>query len=392
MINKIKHITLLLLLTLSCTATQTQGIHFETGDWETIQKKAKESNQLIFVDVYTTWCGPCKAMDKNVFSTKTVGDYFNNNFISYKIDAEKGAGINFAKKYNVISYPTLLILDHTGKLVLKGGSKDIEGMLAFGKKALNSEKEERLMNTTYANGDRSPEFMLKYLAFLKEKDLPTEKIMLEYLAAVNKEEWLNQKNLKLMTLYIQTPYNVAVDYIERKNDTIKSDRFVSVLLDKVYFKYLPQLKKQEAPQEEVNKLLTHASSRYDTSKMAYLTFLDKMFTAKYKNDWDSYTKLIIAYVNTYLQDQPVRLNSYAWVFYKNEAITDPKVLNIALSWMNRALDKEKNNYYYLDTKAALLYKLKRKEEALKFVNKAIEIAEGNASSETLELLEKINNL
>ena len=36
-----------------------QGIQFETGSWKEVLQKAKQENKLIFVDLYTTWCGPC---------------------------------------------------------------------------------------------------------------------------------------------------------------------------------------------------------------------------------------------------------------------------------------------------------------------------------------------
>ena len=40
-----------------------QGIQFEIGSWKEVLQKAKQENKLIFVDLYTTWCGPCKKME-----------------------------------------------------------------------------------------------------------------------------------------------------------------------------------------------------------------------------------------------------------------------------------------------------------------------------------------
>ena len=66
-----------------------QGIQFEIGSWKEVLQKAKQENKLIFVDLYTTWCGPCKKMAAETFPQQAVGDYFNKNFVNYKIDAEK---------------------------------------------------------------------------------------------------------------------------------------------------------------------------------------------------------------------------------------------------------------------------------------------------------------
>lgn len=40
---------------------QDTGIHFEhTLTWQQVQEKAKAENKYIFIDCFTTWCGPCK--------------------------------------------------------------------------------------------------------------------------------------------------------------------------------------------------------------------------------------------------------------------------------------------------------------------------------------------
>ncbi len=47
---------------------------------------AKQENKLIFIDFYTTWCGPCKMMSNKVFPQKNVGDFMNAKFIPLKMD------------------------------------------------------------------------------------------------------------------------------------------------------------------------------------------------------------------------------------------------------------------------------------------------------------------
>ncbi len=90
---------------------------FQKGTVAKIMEKAKAENKLILVDVYTTWCGPCKLMDRTTFSHEDVRDILKNKVIAYKIDAEKGEGIKLARKYKVRGYPCILILDGDGKLV-----------------------------------------------------------------------------------------------------------------------------------------------------------------------------------------------------------------------------------------------------------------------------------
>src|SRR6266540_4082157 len=60
------------------SAQHYNGIKWVTGlTWQQVKQKAKAENKYIFLDIFTTWCGPCKMMEKNVYSNDTVGDFFN---------------------------------------------------------------------------------------------------------------------------------------------------------------------------------------------------------------------------------------------------------------------------------------------------------------------------
>src|SRR5215213_6761664 len=99
-----------------------QEINFVAPEWQSLLADARKTNKLIFVDVYTDWCGNCKQMDKAIFTQKSVGSFYNSNFINTRIDAEKGIGVELAKKYNVGSYPTFLFVDGSGTLIYKNNA------------------------------------------------------------------------------------------------------------------------------------------------------------------------------------------------------------------------------------------------------------------------------
>ena len=79
-------------------------------------KMAKKEKKMIFVDCYTSWCGPCKMLAKNIFTQDSVADFYNANFICFQIDMEKGEGPELARKYGVAAFPTLLYVDKDGML------------------------------------------------------------------------------------------------------------------------------------------------------------------------------------------------------------------------------------------------------------------------------------
>lgn len=94
------------------------GIQFKHISFEEAKKAAEKSGKIIFIDAYTSWCGPCKRMAATTFKDAKVGEYFNENFINLKIDCEKDAdGIEISKMYRVQAYPTLLFINGKGKLI-----------------------------------------------------------------------------------------------------------------------------------------------------------------------------------------------------------------------------------------------------------------------------------
>jgi len=113
------------------------GINFFHGTLKEAKAKAKKENKLIFIDCFTTWCGPCKKMAKTTFLSKEVGDYYNKNFVCMKIDMEAGEGTTVASSYAIEAYPTYLFLDHKGDVKHRDlGFIDANRFIEVGKTAL----------------------------------------------------------------------------------------------------------------------------------------------------------------------------------------------------------------------------------------------------------------
>src|SRR5690349_11083243 len=79
----------LLLLFLPLFAVAQKGMHFEHGlSWKQMQAKAKAGNKYIFMDAFTTWCGPCRFMSRNMFPMESVRNFFNDKFINVKVQLD----------------------------------------------------------------------------------------------------------------------------------------------------------------------------------------------------------------------------------------------------------------------------------------------------------------
>lgn len=163
-----------------------QGIEFFHGTWPEALEKAKAENKLIFVDAFASWCGPCKKMAASVFPDSKAGEFFNPNFVNLKIDMEKPENAEFARKFPVGSYPTLMFLDSEGKLVLKDvGARPVEGLLELGRKALSKQGNTINFEAAYNEGRRDSQFMFDYVKWLNRTGKPSLKITNEYFKTQN---------------------------------------------------------------------------------------------------------------------------------------------------------------------------------------------------------------
>jgi thiol-disulfide isomerase/thioredoxin len=179
-----------------------EGICFEQAAWTAVLSKAKAENKLVFIDVYTSWCGPCKIMVRDVFPQKVVGDKFNANFINFKIDAEKGEGIDVAKKYAVKAYPTYLFVNGDGTLVYRSvGSMPVEKFLSEATIAIGEFSDPKpfaVWEDEYEQNLNNKQFLWDYLQKRKKLRLNCGDVIDKYFTVSSKEEILQSPLMKTM--------------------------------------------------------------------------------------------------------------------------------------------------------------------------------------------------
>ena len=210
------------------------GIRFIEGEkWENVLKMAQEQDKYIFMDCYTSWCGPCKALAKDIFTRKDVGDFFNANFINVKYDMEKGVGKDLYKHYksNIIGFPTLLLINKEGKVVHQMAGFQEANVLIDGMKAGMEGKSLFAYKDRYAAGERELAFLKDYVvalqgAFLKDD---IENIVLDYMKTIPVEKLQEKEIWDFVGAYVKDPYSPQFDYvifnIDRLANKVKFDRY-----------------------------------------------------------------------------------------------------------------------------------------------------------------------
>ena len=99
-----KKLIFLLLLALGTGAARAQ-VKFETKSTDAVREMAIKQGKLVFIDLYASWCPPCRMMEKQVFSRKA------------KYDTDKTTGRELLKKYGSGSIPLYLVFDTRGELL-----------------------------------------------------------------------------------------------------------------------------------------------------------------------------------------------------------------------------------------------------------------------------------
>ena len=190
---------------------QEQGIRFEqTKEWKKILKKAKKEKKLIFIDCYTSWCGPCKMLSANVFTREDVGNQFNRDFVNVKYDMEKDAdGVILKNTFDVKAFPTLVFVDpNTRQVVHKMvGAGSAEWLMEGGKIANDPRNNLSGLTTRYDAGERSVDLLSRYLnalasAYMQEKQ---GAVAAEYLNALSDDEIVTKENWDLIKKNVSDP-------------------------------------------------------------------------------------------------------------------------------------------------------------------------------------------
>lgn len=191
---------------------QNRSIYFEPKDWKKAVAKAKLENKLIFLDCYTSWCGPCKNLAQNIFTRDRVADFYNENFINVSMDMEKDPdGVVLSRKYKPEAFPTLLFIDPFTELVVyrKVGGGTVEDILALGKTALASDNTLAGSFRKYMSGNREEDFMIKLMHDLKlAGDMERHRSVVEdFFKNLSDKQIGEKKYWELLTDHFSDPYS-----------------------------------------------------------------------------------------------------------------------------------------------------------------------------------------
>lgn len=388
---------------------------FFQGNIKTLFQTAKEKNQLILIDFYTTWCVPCKKLEANVLRHPDFLPY-TEKIVMYSMDAEKGEGIALADKYNVNGYPTLLVLNSDGVEIekLKLINFEISDFLKALDQVLSGKSEIREFIAAY---NSQPTFTTLYKIidhYVATNELtkaepfiqqlrrysPTgiEKgdsvIFPEMIYYVISSRGGSSKDAERLEWYINnTGYHAMMPFVKgryaqilARNDERKGIDYLTQQLksehDSTHFEYVSALasirknfpyKSENEEIEEVKLInLTKPNLVLELSKMKF-EMGDTLVAIKLITDW----------INNNHKANLYELNSMGWhIYLKKYTSLYPSIYDRLIK---KFQDVEINSNYprIADTIACLAFEMGNKKDAIYYGKLAVEYS-GNDSKSLAE--------
>lgn len=392
-----------------CLNAQAQQVDFQSHlSWAAIQDEAKNSHKYIFVDVFATWCAPCKEMDTNVFSADSVCLFLNDHFISVRAQIDSSRSDNaltrrwysdaayIKKRYSIGALPTFLFFSPDGKLVHKGvGYKNASDFLYLAAEALDKHKQlYSLLDKFYAGTldiSRLPQIAkgFKSLGEIKTANEIAKKYKISYFDKLNFQEASVEENIQFMKEFpelINSTDNFfklcyyRPDIIAKYADIGYPDRLIEYVIfreqiDPIFNAH----ERKSLKQIKWSKINRSIAKRYN-QQLAHKIILRakiRWYTKKY--DWNNLVKSQIKQVEDFGFDTTAigqaLLNNmiYEVIFLHAE---ERLQLQKGADWMTTIIEKNPDATY-IDTYANLLYKMGRVKEGLEWQKKAMAIAPGD---------------
>lgn len=172
-----------LLMIMPTISIASKGIEFQHVSLEEGLLKAKESNKPLFIDVFATWCGPCKYLSNNVFTDEELGEFMNEHFICLKLDGEQPDGRSLMMDFDLDSYPTMLFLSPEKKMLKKlVGAVPASTIKDKAEGALDPKSTELYqLQQRYEEGERDRGLLHDLIEEMIEEDESPDAVVAEYL-------------------------------------------------------------------------------------------------------------------------------------------------------------------------------------------------------------------
>jgi len=369
-------------------------IQFVDIPFKDLIAKAKKENKIVFIDAYASWCGPCKMMEKNVFTKKSVGDFYNKNFVNARIDMEKGEGKEVAQKFGVRSYPTYLFLNGDGELISQNYGYMEESIFLTMAQDVNSPNNKKgSLKERFAKGEKDRDFLINIMKLNSNTDFEFAKQASErYFANRKKTDEFTKEDVGFLLYFLK-----STEDLNYKTFTAQKSEIIKFLPEENYNEFNNQLVLAKVVQESIDNKNKKINEDYFmktaeplVGKEAATLKLNQTKLSYYEQNanFPEYEKTALEYYKNSDSFEPNELLKAAWIFSDN--IKTKSSLKKAAEWAEKSVMRSETseNTYIL---AKIYFNLGMNDVAKNYAEMSKNMAEQSGKDATLakELLSKI---
>lgn len=376
-----------LALLVSVNFVQAEGINFKEilgeENWKEVLSESAEHDKLIFVDLYTTWCGYCKMMDQNVFSDEEVGSYFNDQFINVKLDAETEFGAKLTAENKVSGFPTYLFVDKSGKTVKTVvGYMEAAEFLKAGKGSLSIWKSYSMLNEAYEKGTLKKEQVGEFLAALKEKGLEAKAVEVanSFAKDFKEDDYKDVANKDLVLFAGYDLDGAAFAYVLENKASFDVEYLTEFFEASYHYNLMDAIEREDvAVIETLIEKIVPVNSETEEEFAQGEFYTRKIFYFQLA-DWEKYSALVEEHHKKYASSDDEFLFREAYSIIENSE--DKKGLELAISWIEKT-EKAKPEFKVFLLHSYALGMVSDFEEALVYAKKAEDIAASEEEKQTI---------
>jgi thiol-disulfide isomerase/thioredoxin len=214
-------LNLILLMIIANISNAQKGVNFVVGgNLRTVFDLAKMQNKAVFLEAYAPTCHVCIAF-KPTFELPLVGDFYNRNYISYKLDVTTTEAQAFLQKQKIWipSTPTLLFFDKEVKLlhiaVMGENTNTAQVVIDAAGKALDPKRRSTAYKASFQSGVRDPNFLIDYAFMARIMKDTTDNIaaMKAYASKTPSSQYTNNSNFLVLQKVIMDDENPIFTYM-----------------------------------------------------------------------------------------------------------------------------------------------------------------------------------
>lgn len=143
-----------------------EGVKFHNLTYDEAAARAEAEEKIVFIDFFTTWCLPCKEMDRTTFQDPEVAAWLAEHAVALKVDAEENeTNEALAARFGVKSFPNYVYLTPKGELLDRiTGKKDSEEFLELSASVIAGDNTVIRAQRALARGDENDPMLRMQLA------------------------------------------------------------------------------------------------------------------------------------------------------------------------------------------------------------------------------------